>query len=159
MEVPPLRLPKLSNIAVKTYTRMEWYFMEVFPLFILASVLIWVGQISGIFNFLVGLFVYPVRMLGLPDQASIVYFFGFFRRDYGAAGLYDLSKNGMLNGNQLLVAAVTMTLFLPCIAQFIMNIKERGWKIGVGISTFTFFFAFVIGLILNSILNLFGIQL
>ncbi len=159
MEVPPLRLPKLSNILIKTYSRMEWYFMEVFPLFILASVLIWIGQISGIFNFLVGLFVYPVRMLDLPDQASVVYFFGFFRRDYGAAGLYDLSKNGMLNGNQLLVAAVTMTLFLPCIAQFIMNIKERGWKIGVGISAFTFFFAFIVGYILSSILNLTGIQL
>lgn len=159
MEVPPLRLPKLSNIAVKTYTRMEWYFMEVFPLFILASVLIWIGQITGIFNFLVGLFVYPVRLLDLPDQASVVYFFGFFRRDYGAAGLYDLSKNGMLDGNQLLVAAVTMTLFLPCIAQFIMNVKERGWKIGVGISAFTFFFAFIVGFILSSILKISGIQL
>lgn len=159
MEVPPLRLPKLSNIAVKTYTRMEWYFMEVFPLFILASVLIWIGQITGIFNFLVGLFVYPVRLLDLPDQASVVYFFGFFRRDYGAAGLYDLSKNGMLNGNQLLVAAVTMTLFLPCIAQFIMNVKERGWKIGFGISAFTFFFAFIVGFILSSILKISGIQL
>jgi ferrous iron transport protein B len=133
--------------------------MEVFPLFILASVLIWIGQITGIFKVLVGLFIYPVRMLGLPDQASVVYFFGFFRRDYGAAGLYDMSKAGMLNGNQLLVAAVTMTLFLPCIAQFIMNIKERGWKIGVGISVFTFFFAFIIGFILSSILNLSGVHL
>lgn len=159
MEVPPLRLPKLSNIAVKTYTRMEWYFMEVFPLFILASVLIWIGQITGIFNFLVGLFVYPVRLLDLPDQASVVYFFGFFRRDYGAAGLYDLSKNGMLDGNQLLVAAVTMTLFLPCIAQFIMNVKERGWKIGFGISAFTFFFAFIVGFILSCILKISGIHL
>jgi ferrous iron transport protein B len=34
MEVPPLRLPKLSNIASKTYTRMQWYLAEVMPLFI-----------------------------------------------------------------------------------------------------------------------------
>ncbi|MDO8687325.1 MAG: nucleoside recognition domain-containing protein, partial [Dehalococcoidales bacterium] len=36
MEVPPLRLPKLSNIFVKTYTRLQWYFLEVFPIFVLA---------------------------------------------------------------------------------------------------------------------------
>jgi ferrous iron transport protein B len=32
--------PELSNIAVKTYSRMHWYFLEVLPLFVLASVLI-----------------------------------------------------------------------------------------------------------------------
>lgn len=30
-EIPPLRLPKLSNVLVKTYTRVEWYLREVFP--------------------------------------------------------------------------------------------------------------------------------
>lgn len=159
MEVPPLRLPKISNIIVKTYTRMEWYFMEVFPLFILASVLIWIGQITGIFDVLVGLFVYPVRLLDLPDKTSVAFFFGFFRRDYGAAGLYVLREDGLLSGNQILVAAVTMTLFLPCIAQFIMNVKERGWKTGVGISIFILFFSFGSGFILNYLLKLSGIQL
>lgn len=41
MEVPPLRMPQLSNVLTKTYTRVQWYFMEVFPLFVLASILIW----------------------------------------------------------------------------------------------------------------------
>lgn len=159
MEVPPLRMPKISNIIVKTYTRMEWYFMEVFPLFILASVLIWIGQITGIFDILVGLFVYPVRLLDLPDKTSVAFFFGFFRRDYGAAGLYDLNGAGLLSGNQLLVAAVTMTLFLPCIAQFIMNVKERGWRTGVGISIFILFFSFIAGFILNCLLKVSGVQL
>lgn len=159
MEVPPLRMPKFSNIIVKTYTRMEWYFMEVFPLFILASVLIWIGQITGIFDILIGLFAYPVKLLDLPDKTSVAFFFGFFRRDYGAAGLYDLNDAGMLSGNQLLVAAVTMTLFLPCIAQFIMNIKERGWKTGVGISVFILFFSFAAGFLLNCLLKASGVQL
>ncbi|NHZ87305.1 MAG: ferrous iron transporter B, partial [Planctomycetia bacterium] len=43
MEVPPLRWPKISNVFTKTYTRVEWYFKEVLPLFILASVFIWIG--------------------------------------------------------------------------------------------------------------------
>ena len=43
MELPPLRLPQLGNVLVKTYTRMEWYLLEVLPFFLLASVVIWLG--------------------------------------------------------------------------------------------------------------------
>jgi len=37
MEVPPLRLPKLSNVLVKTYSRLQWYLTEVLPIFILGQ--------------------------------------------------------------------------------------------------------------------------
>src|SRR5512133_4307914 len=38
MELPPMRLPQLGNVVTKTYTRMQWYFMEILPLFVIASV-------------------------------------------------------------------------------------------------------------------------
>ncbi len=50
MEIPPLRLPRASNVLVKTYSRVHWYFREIFPMFILASVFIWMGQITGLFG-------------------------------------------------------------------------------------------------------------
>lgn len=159
MEIPPLRLPKISNVLVKTYTRVEWYFKEILPMFILASVFIWLGQLTGLFNLLVSLIAYPVRWAGLPEKTAVSYLFGFFRRDYGAAGLYDMKKLGLFTGNQLLVAAVIMTLFLPCIAQFLMTVKERGWKTGVAISVFILLFSFSVGFILNFLLNTFGIIL
>jgi len=96
---------------------------------------------------------------GLPNEASIAFLFGFFRRDYGAAGLYDIKKAGLFTGNQLVVACVTLTLFLPCIAQFLMNVKERGWKTGLGTSIFILFFSFSAGFIVNLILNIFGVNL
>jgi ferrous iron transport protein B len=52
-----------------------------------------------------------------------------------------------------------MTLFLPCIAQFIMNVKERGWRTGIGISIFILFFSFIAGFILNCLLKVSGVQL
>ncbi|MEK6732507.1 MAG: ferrous iron transporter B [Candidatus Omnitrophota bacterium] len=159
MEIPPLRLPKLSNVFVKTYTRVKWYFAEIFPMFILASVFIWLGQLSGLFNLLTRALEYPIRWIGLPDKAAVAFLFGFFRRDYGAAGLYDIKKAGLFTGNQLVVACVTLTLFLPCIAQFLMNVKERGWKTGVGISVFILFFSFSAGFLVNLILNVLGISL
>ncbi len=159
MEIPPLRLPKLSNVFVKTYTRVVWYLKEIVPLFIVASVLIWIGQVSGLFDACLRLFRYPVRLLGLPPEAASVFLLGFFRRDYGAAGLYDLNKSGLLTGVQVVVACVALTLFLPCIAQFLMNIKERGLRIGLLISAITVVFSFVVAFALNLILTATGVVL
>lgn len=159
MEIPPLRMPKISNVLMKTFTRMEWYFKEVFPMFILASVLIWIGQITGIFSLALDTITYPVQWIGLPPEAAAAILFGFFRRDYGAAGLYDLQQLGLLSGIQLVVSAVTLTLFVPCIAQFSVMIKERGIKTAAAIGLFVVPFAFVIGFILNLILISVGIQI
>ncbi|WP_298196970.1 hypothetical protein [Desulfosporosinus sp.] len=51
-------------------------------------------------------------------QGSRGILFGFFRRDFGAAGLFDLQQAGLLSTRQLVVAVATLTLFVPCIAQF-----------------------------------------
>jgi len=159
MEVPPLRLPKIANVLTKTYVRVKWYFKEVLPLFIIASVLIWIGRITSLFDLLIGLLRKPVELLGLPPETAKIFLFGFFRRDYGAAGLYDMNKQQALSGVQLAVVCVALTLFLPCIAQFIMNIKERGWKTGVGISVVILLFSFGIAYILNLILSYLGVVL
>lgn len=154
MEVPPLRLPKLSNIFTKTYVRVKWYFKEVLPLFLVASVFIWLGKLTGVFDLIISGLKRPVELIGLPPEAAKIFLFGFFRRDYGAAGLYMLDKQGLLNGIQLVVASIALTLFLPCIAQFLMNVKERGWKTGLGISFFVLCFSFSIAYIVNRILTI-----
>lgn len=152
MELPPLRLPTLGNVLVKTYTRMVWYFREILPMFILASVLIWVGQITDLFQVLVHNMKPVVRSLGLPDESAVAFLFGFFRRDYGAAGLYDLQQAGGMTVHQLTVAAITLTLFLPCIAQFLVMQKERGTKVTLWISTGVLFTAFGVGWLTHRVL-------
>ncbi len=153
MELPPLRLPKLSNVLTKVYTRMEWYFIEILPLFIIASVVIWVGRETGIFQLVIGGLTPVVNGLGLPDEAAVAFLFGFFRRDYGAAGLLDLQQAGLLSPLALVVASVTLTLFVPCVAQFSIMLKERGMKTALGIAAFIFPFAFVVGYIVNLMLR------
>lgn len=153
MEVPPLRLPKLSNILAKTYTRMHWYLIEVMPLFIFASVLIWFGNLTGLFGMVIRLLEPVVMFIGLPAKSAEVFLFGFFRRDYGAAGLYELFKSGAMSPRQIAVAAVTLTLFVPCVAQFAMMIKERGTKVALAIAGFIFPFAFMVGFLLDRMLG------
>ena len=72
-----------------------------------------------------------MNFIGLPREAAEAFLLGFFRRDYGAAGLYDMVTSGRLSDSQLVVAAVTLTLFMPCVAQFAVMIKERGLAIAV----------------------------
>jgi ferrous iron transport protein B len=153
MELPPLRLPVISNVITKTYTRVKWYAKEVLPLFIMASFFIWIGRITKIFDGIIYVLKKPVELIGLPPEAAEVFLFGFFRRDYGAAGLYNISKEGHLTGAQLVVSCIALTLFLPCIAQFLMTVKERGWKVGLGISFFVLFFSFSVAFIVNLILS------
>jgi ferrous iron transport protein B len=159
MEIPPLRMPKLSNVLIKTYTRIEWYFKEVFPTFIVASIVIWMGQITGLFDQVINIIAYHVTWIGLPKEAAVAFLFGLFRRDYGAAGLYDLQQSGILSGIPLLVSAVTLTLFVPCVAQFLVTIKERGVKTALAVALFIFPFAFIVGFLLNAILISLGVQL
>ncbi|GAB4163611.1 MAG: ferrous iron transport protein B [Geothermobacteraceae bacterium] len=157
MEIPPLRLPQPRNVIVKTLTRMQWYFLEIFPLFILASVLLVIGKLTGALDALVRVLQPIMNLLGLPGEAAAAFIFGFFRRDFGAAGLYDLQTGGLMSPVQLTVAAVTLTLFVPCVAQFLIMKKERGWKASLAIFVVVTLLAFGVGFVLNRLLLFTGV--
>jgi ferrous iron transport protein B len=149
MELPPMRVPRVGNVVMKTYSRMQWYFLEVLPLFLVASILLWGLDVTGLIRWVIAGLTPIVGAIGLPADTATIFLFGFFRRDYGAAGLFDLNQTGVLDVVQLTVAAVTLTLFVPCIAQFLMMVKERGWKTALGMLALITPFAFGAGFVLN----------
>jgi ferrous iron transport protein B len=160
LEIPPLRVPAIKNIVIKTIARIEWYLKEAVPLFILATFVLFIMDKTGILSFiqnsaspLIG------GILNLPPKATNAFLMGFLRRDYGAAGLMEMAQNGLLTNNQVLVSIVTITLFLPCIAQLFVIFKEKGWKVTLGVSLFVFTFAFMVGGLLNLILTKMGVVL
>lgn len=154
LELPPLRMPHAANVLIKACARMHWYLVEVLPLFIAASVLIWLGNLSGGFVWLLHRLTPVMQALGLPPEAAKIFVFGFFRRDYGAAGLYDMMQTGGLSIHQQLVAATVLTLFIPCIAQFAVMVKERGWLTALGMAGYIFPFAFAAGYTMHRLLTI-----
>lgn len=154
MEVPPIRMPKLGNVMVKTFSRLKWYAFEIIPLFIYASALIWIGKITKIFDFLTYVLTFPAKWADLPDKMGEIFLYGFFRRDYGAAGLYDIQH--LMTNKQMVVAAVVLTLFVPCVAQVGVMIKERGLKTSLIIFLSVIPFAFIFGILLNILLTVWG---
>jgi ferrous iron transport protein B len=159
LEIPPLRLPKLKNILTKTWVRMKWYFWEILPLFIWASVLIWLGKLTGLFDLIIKIIEPFTVAMGMPATTASIFLYGFFRRDYGAAGLFDMQQQGSLTGNQLVIAAIVLTLFLPCIAQLQIMIKERGLKTTAAMVAFIVPFAFLVGYCVNLGFNILGVRL
>ena len=96
--------------------------------------------------------------LGLPAETAGVFLIGFLRRDFGAAGLFTLAREGLLTANQLVVILVVITLFIPCIANVLMIVREHGRCTALWIALFVFPFAFAVGTLLNAGLHWLGIQ-
>jgi ferrous iron transport protein B len=154
LELPPLRLPRPGNIAIKTLGRIEWYLKEAVPLFVLGTLILFVADRLALLGGVQRL-AEPVvsGMLGLPAEAAAAFVVGFLRRDFGAAGLYALAREGRLDAVQSLVAAVTITLFIPCIANFFMMVKERGWRTALAVAAFILPFAVGVGTALRLLLD------
>jgi ferrous iron transport protein B len=158
MELPPMRMPRLRNLLTKTGLRVRWYLGEAVPLFLVGTALLFVldrvGALAAIANA-----ARPIvsGLLGLPPKAAEVFVMGFLRRDYGAAGLFLMARNGVLTNVQAVVALTVMTLFVPCVANFLMIVKERGVRIGVAILTFVTVMAVGTGAALNAALRFFHV--
>jgi len=158
LEIPPLRIPQLSNVIIKTLARIEWYLKEAVPLFILGTLILFtLHQTKALTLLERAAAPLIVHFLGLPANATETFIIAFLRRDYGAAGLFILAKGGQLSSHQILVSLVTMTLFIPCIAQLFMMIKERGLKRALWISAVVFPVAFGVGGMLNFLMTFLGV--
>ena len=121
VELPPMRWPVFSNVVLKTAARIEWYLKEVVPLFLLGTALLFILDRTGILAQIIKLGEPLVSgRLGLPPEASAAFLVGFLRRDFGATGLFIMESQGMLSPMQVVVAMVTITLFIPCIASVLM---------------------------------------
>jgi ferrous iron transport protein B len=162
-EIPPIRVPQVKNVALKTGYRIKWYLKEAVPLFLYGTLVLFVADkihVSGrsLLGWVeVGLAPLLSGILHLPSQAAGVFVLGFLRRDYGAAGLFAMAKDGLLTGQQAVVSLIVITLFVPCLASFLMIVKEQGLKKALGITGFIIPFAITIGAIVSWILRTFNI--
>jgi ferrous iron transport protein B len=162
LELPPLRVPQAGNISVKTLARIEWYLREALPLFVVGTLILWVlDRVGGLAVLERAAAPVVVGLLGLPKEAAGAFILGFLRRDYAAAGLF-LHYQPFMNGAgglsrsmqiEIVVALVTITLFIPCIANFFMILKERGWRTGVAIAAFIVPFAIGVGAGVNVLMR------
>jgi ferrous iron transport protein B len=147
-EIPPMRRPQAGNVAIKTAARLSWYLKEVIPLFVVGTAILFLLDEIGLLAVL-GRAGEPLvtGWLGLPRETSNAFLVGFLRRDFGAVYLLDAATGpaAVLTPHQILVAMVTITLFMPCIANFLMIAREHGLRMAWAMAAFIFPFAFLVG--------------
>lgn len=142
IDLPPIRLPRIENVLKKTVTKSYAFLKEASPLFMLGAFIITVLQVTGMLE-IIQVWLAPVTegILLLPRETATVFIMGLIRRDFGAAGLSDMT----LLPEQTLVALITITLFVPCVASVIVMFKERGKREGILIWVGSWVAAFTIG--------------
>jgi ferrous iron transport protein B len=148
IDLPQMRIPRPKNVFKKTLLRSYGFMKEASPWFLFGAITISVLQISGALESIID-FIHPivVHWLKLPREAGIALVMGLVRRDFGAAGLYDLN----LAPYQILIALITLTLFVPCVTSLIIMFKERGMKEGILIWIASLSLAFLLGGIIAQI--------
>ncbi len=151
-ELPPMRLPIIANVLKKTGGRLKWYLIEVIPLFLLGTFIMFALDKSGALPAIIEAGEPLVSgWLGLPKEASAAFVMGFLRRDFGATGLFAMAHS--LSPIQAVVGMITITLFIPCFASLMMMVKEQGAKIALGMVAIIVPFAFFVGGLFNLLLH------
>jgi ferrous iron transport protein B len=123
IEIPPYRLPLWRAVLQKLWMRAYGFLKEAVPIILGAILVINVLYFLGIFE-AVADFTAPVvtGLLGLPKEAVIALVIGFLRKDVAVGMLAPLA----LAAGQLVVGSVVLAMFFPCIATFVVLLRELG---------------------------------
>jgi len=125
LEIPPYRWPPLSVIFTKLWIRVKEFIADALPYVILGVLIVNLLQYVYIFRWISDLSgPLMVKVLGLPKEAVFPLIIGFLRKDIAAGLLVPLG----LTLKQLIIACVVLAMSFPCIATFVIFLKELGWK-------------------------------
>lgn len=149
IDLPSLRVPRLDNIAKKTGVKVWGFMREVSLFFVGGSLFLGLLDVTGGLKWIIrGMRPLVTGWLGLPPATATAFVMGVIRRDFGAAGFFSVH----LTDPQLLVAMVTITLFVPCLASTMLVLRERGWAYMLGLLFGSIGFAFILGGLLARLL-------
>jgi ferrous iron transport protein B len=123
LEIPPFRIPSISVVLKKLWIRIVSFLGEAIP-FLLAGVFaVNLLYVLGVFDLMTQSFgPFLTTVFGLPQEAISALMMGFLRKDLAMGLLAPLA----LTPKQLLVASVVLAVYFPCVATFMVLIRELG---------------------------------
>ncbi|MBF0160773.1 MAG: ferrous iron transport protein B [Magnetococcales bacterium] len=155
LELPALRWPSWRNIVQKTYYRIKDFLLEAMPLFVFAAALMFTLEKSGLLV-LIKKWLHPVitGFLSMPDKVTEVFILVLSRREVGAVYFKDMVDRGELDYYQVITGLVVMTLFVPCISNTMVMIKELGARWAVSINLGIVAIAILVGGLVDWVIRL-----
>ncbi len=123
VEIPPFRYPPVQVFLNKFRMRIAGFVREAVPMVFLGVVVVNVLTYFRLFAAIAAAAA-PVTtgLLGLPEEATVAIVLGFLRKDIAVGMLAALN----LSAGQLVVGSVVLAMFFPCVATFVVLLRELG---------------------------------
>jgi len=146
LEIPSYHLPPIGPLAKKLWMRMAGFLKDAVPFMLLGIILMNIFFTTGLVDLTARVFG-PVitRMMGLPKTVVVALMMGFLRKDVAVGMLAPLG----LTAKQLVIASTVLAIYFPCIAAFVVLLKELGIKDMAKSAGIMLALAFVVGTLMN----------
>jgi ferrous iron transport protein B len=161
MEMPNYKRPSTKTVLLKTWSRTKDFVTVAFPIIVVGSFVVEAFALSGLMPYFVSA-ASPIMTwwLGLPAIAAIPLIFGILRKELTLVLLSTtLAAAGMsitsLTPVQMIVFALVVMIYIPCIAPIAACKREFGWKKSLGMAAIDIVLAVVLGGLAFRILSLF----
>ncbi len=123
IEIPPYRVPYFRAVGQKVWLRTRQFITEAVPFVLLGVFVVNILYALHIIQFLGQLFApIIIRLWGLPADAVAALLIGFLRKDVAVGMLAPLG----LSLKQLIIACVMLAVYFPCVATFVVLLREFG---------------------------------
>ena len=148
-EIPPYRMPNISHVLKKLWMRVFGFLKEAVPVVLIGVLVINLLYVLNVFDFLANLFAPVLTSLwGLPKETISSMIMGFLRKDVAVGMLAPLN----LTTKQLIIACTILSVYFPCMATFIVMMKELGIRDMIKSASLMLLTALTVGTILNFVL-------
>ncbi|GLI53304.1 ferrous iron transport protein B [Thermodesulfovibrio yellowstonii] len=159
MEIPPLRIPAIKNVFMKTWLRLKDFMVVAWPLLIISSIILSFLEYLELDIILNKIFSPVVSwLLGLPEQTGITLLFGILRKELSMIMLFQAMHTTQLNtvmsNLQLIVYTIFTIFYIPCVGTMGALVKELGFKRMILITILTISLALILALTSRIVLSI-----
>ena len=148
IEVPPLRIPSVKNVAMKTWMRSHGFLGHVLPILLLTSIGVRLLIDSGALVGLKALSPLTLPLFGIPGEVFAAVVATAVQRYLAPAVLLSLP----LSAREATIACSMVSLSYPCMPVSVLIMREMGWKSLAGVLAMATFVPLLVGMTLNMIL-------
>lgn len=149
-EIPPYRIPQPRAVFKKLWMRIYGFVREALPLVLAGILFVNILYALGVIDFMAKIFApLMTKLWGLPQEAVAALIIGFLRKDVAVGMLAPLD----LTTKQLVIGSTVLSIYFPCIATFVIFVKELGIKDMLKAALIMIGVATVVGSVLNLILT------